>query len=729
MSLLAPSVILLLGCPPPADHDDREWVPPEPDSFSKVLTDSTRSYGRTVHSYEMLRVLYRFGYSDYGEEGMDVFDRFMETGAEDIGLDRDRVVDFFEEDVLPYEGDVRRSFHPNVVDAAFNASTDEVYALMNRDNPFTDCPTGSRRDDDEECREEAGPVRDFKDLDMRPLLHSGYNHVVRDTVVLPLGGLAGGGDQLLMPCGDNSDCDAFGEGGLTTTCAVDSPTYEWDLGDLESIGGEDGYCQFGPQWDAGTRLALQLEGMFDTDAQLVLLQLEDSDGVETGAEDIHILSTGQTIITKVGGGEFPDDSVLFTLEDTYTFGDTALEYLDLTEQKFFYHSDEDYTNGTNGLVTYWSDMLYADLPSDLPAGLYLVKVEYDPDVVLDKVSDDTAEAWLQQGLLPDTPTAYTNGILIRVTGSTINPIEYYAGIERAKIVEQQETADEEPQVQGIIFKVDFNELGIDVGEEATLDEAMAKLEQLQQAYEETGVIPGMLKIVNKDTGPLEDLDEGDIFDIGFGASTFLAPNTGLVVHSVTWEYDGEKPPALDYINDFEMLAISITKLAVSYYGTQAVFEGAVEYCGTNPAICGGVVGAYLALKIGEYMWDYLETPEFLGSSHAYYPFEELRIMTHGEQMGLTVDTAQAIYDANPGSSNPFPSLIPNSEAATFGEDNVKWSDTPRMDGQAAKGMSVNGGFKQAEYHEFRMLDAHGDTPWWTSDDDSLYVIQNSYRQY
>ncbi len=728
MSLLAPSLILLLGCPAPSSND-REWTPPNPDAFSNVLTDSTSTYGRTVHSYEMLRVLYRFGYSDYGDEGMDVFDRFMETGAANSGLERDLVVDFFEEDVLPYEQEIRRAFHPNVVDASFNASTDEVYVLMNRENPFSECPTGSERDDDEECREEAGPVRDIKELDFRPLLHSGYNHVIRDTLVLPTEGLGGGGDELKVPCTDASDCAAFGDGGLTTTCAVDSPTYEWTEGDMESIGGEAGYCQFGPQWDAGTRLALQLEGLFDTDAQLVLLQIEDGEGVETGAEDVYILSTGQTIITKVGGGEFPDDSVLFTLEDTYTFGDTALEYLDLTEQKFFYHPDEDYTNGANGLVTYWSDMLYADLPADLPAGLYLVKVEYDPGVVLDQVSDDTAEFWLQQGFLPDTPTAYTNGILIRVTGSTINPIEYYAGIERAKIVEQQETADEEPQVQGLIFKVDFNELGINLGEEATLDESMAKLESIYESYEQTGTVPGMLKLVHDDTGPLEDLDEGDIFDIGFGGTAFLSPNTGLVVHSVTWEYDGGEVPKLDLVNDLEMLLVSITKLAVNYYGEKAVFEGAVEYCGSNPAICGGTVGVYLAWKIGEYVYDYLKDPEFLGNSHAYYPFEELRIMTHGEQMGLTVDTAQAIYDANPGSSNPFPSLIPNSEAATFGEDNVKWSDTPRMDGQEAKGMEVNGGFKQAEYHEFRMLDAHGDTPWYTWDDDSLYVIQNTFRQY
>lgn len=660
-----------------------------------ALERAAEAHGRNLVSFETLRLLYRYAHQSYGRGGADHFDRAAAAAWTRARIDPRRVQRIFDEKILPFEERLRGTFVPEVARLPFDASRQQVMYAMSGSGD--DLCLGEAAGN--VCREVAGEIVDPKQPS--PTLHSAYGHLVRNTPV------HFDGVDADIACVTDADCAPFAEGALHGRCGTGDSSYDWTVGDLEGVDDTPDVCIFGPQWHGAQNLRLQGNNLFDTNAQVTLLRVEEPDGTLTGADTVGILSNGQLVVSAIGGGDLSGAGLLSVVEETATWGGVAAEYLTFTGQAEFYHPNA--YQAAN-----WHDLLDVPLPEDLLPGVYETRVVYRPGAFLDTLTDAPSEAYYTP-LLPDTEYALTNPIRIRVSGQGEIEVPHRFEVVRTKVCEPQETYDD-PRIDSLVYKIDFEANGIKLDGSMTDDEVVGALD----AIELGATPPGVLKLIDAQHS-WDGTDEGDVLPIGESANLHLAPGQGIVAFTEIWEDDGDGvPPALsERVDEAIALTFSIASLAVAEYGLAAV----AEFC-TDGWTCAVVIAVVVVVIIVMELWEYFSAPEYLGLSTAVYTYDQIRLMTHASQLGLSVDDVQALHDNWPASQVLLPSLTPSSGSFELPENwpesgTVEFTDHPRMDGQAACGLVENGGFVPGEYNEFRALRAVNTSP--APDDTSLYV--------
>jgi len=660
-------------------------------SLVRALEHTAAQRGRNLVGFETLRLMYRYAHESYGRGGPDRFDLAAATAWSRSGVEKRRVQALFAEKVLPFEARLRRTFVPEVGRLPFDASREQVMYAMSGSGD--DLCLGEAAGN--VCREVAGKVWDSKHPE--PTLHSAYGHLVRNNTV------HFEGIDADIECAADADCAPFAEGAMQARCGTGDDSYDLSVGDLEQVDGLEGVCVFGPQWHVAQNLRLQMRNMFDTDAQVVLLRVEEPDGTPTGAAGVEIMGNGQLVVPQIGGGDLTGAGLHHVVTQTQTWGGVAGEYLTLTGQAEFYHP-----NTIQALN--WPDLVDLPLPEDLLPGLYEVRVVYRPAALLDTLNDQPSYDYFEP-LLPDEEHVLTNPIRVRVSGQGDVEVPHRFEVVRAKVCEPQETEDD-PRIDSLMLKVDL-----------TADELNAALAAI-----ELDGNPAVIKLIDNQAQG-DDLEQYEVMNIGAQASFMLKPTDAVVAINEIWEYDGgEMPPSLaEGIEAAISATISIASLAVAEYGLAAVAEFCVEGW-----TCAVVVAVIVAAIITMELWEYFTTPEFLGRSMAVYSYDEIRLLTHASQLGLTVDDVQALHDGWPASNVLLPSLAETSGSVTLPDDwpesgTIEFTDRPRMDGQSACGLSENGGFVTGQYDEFRVIEALNETPW--PDDSSTYVIHHQIKRF
>lgn len=714
-ALCALSTALSTGLPSPASAQRAE-VRPARSGIAQGLTDLARAQGRSLFSYETLRLLYRYANRTYGR-APDAYDQAFAAGWRRAGVSPDLARRMWADKISPYEVELRATFHPAVARLGFGAARRQVVMAMKANSDFGDepCLGGLPAYGDEagptapdECREVAGTIWDFKH-GVVPILHSAYRHEVRNEPVLVTDA------ELPVPCLTDLDCDEFSEH-LHARCGTGDESDDSGTGDLEGVDALPGMCLFGPQWEPGHFVRLQGRNVFDTNAEVALLRVADEEGAPKG-ETMLSDDFGVLYVKDAAGVELAADSPEFRLVgDSQTWGGAAWNYLDITEQALLYHPDTFHTKSHPDLVDFM-------LPGDLPAGLYEVRLRWHPAALLDSIANPDAKAlYASQMPSPLPPSALSNPIYVRVSGDEYDPVEYRYTFTDARVVEAQETYDD-PVVNLKLIKLDLAEAGLQSDQPTTPDELLAQAKSLAGKLQAGEDPPGLLSVLDASVGPQDDLDEGDSFGLGATASVFLGPDQALIAFTEIWEDDGDGVPT--WMSDTSAWLAAVTLQVAATSVKEFGFSEVMEFC-TSEIWCAVVAAVVIVFIITVEVAEYFAAPEYLGMSMSLYPHQEALLLTRAHSMGLSPAAVRALHDEG---KVYLPSLAPFSGQFTYPAENansgtVRFSTSTALDGESA--WDVTGGFLPGEAVEVKTMRSTNEDAW--PDDTATYRVRSRLRR-